>query len=294
MEKNYPLHLLSTWKIGGPAETVYWPETVEDLSSVWRRAQEKEIPVRLIGKGSNVLFPDGGLPGITLVTTALRGIHWGDYTVRVEAGYTLARLAQETGERGWSGLEFARGIPGSVGGAVMMNAGAHGGEMSACLHRVTVLWADGSIKRLERRDFDLGYRYCSLRGRAWLLEAELKFTPGDRRRILETMQENLRKRKANQPLQEPNAGSVFRNPPGDSAGRLIEAAGWKGKSIGGAKVSEKHANFIVNTGEAKSEDVRALIQTIVSDVQNKYGVVLQTEVESILSGSHGGIKTDQK
>lgn len=294
MEKNYPLHRLSTWKIGGPAETVYWPETVEDLAGVWRRAQEREIPVRLIGKGSNVLFPDGGLPGITLVTTALRGIHWGDYAVQVEAGYTLARLAQETGERGWSGLEFARGIPGSVGGAVMMNAGAHGGEMAACLQRVTVLWADGSIKRLERRDFDLSYRYCSLRGRAWLLEAELKFTPGDRRRILATMQENLRKRKANQPLQEPNAGSVFRNPPGDSAGRLIEAAGWKGKSIGGAKVSEKHANFIVNTGEAKAEDVRALIQTIVSDVQNKYGVVLQTEVESILSGNPGGIKTDQK
>ncbi|AET70217.1 UDP-N-acetylenolpyruvoylglucosamine reductase [Desulfosporosinus orientis DSM 765] len=292
MEKNYPLYLLSTWKIGGPAETVYWPETVEDLSSVWHRAQEEGIPVRLIGKGSNVLFPDGGLPGITLVTTALRGICWGDYTVKVEAGYTLARLAQEAGERGWSGLGFARGIPGSVGGAVMMNAGAHGGEMASSILRVKTLWADGSIKQLERTDFDLGYRYCSLRGQAWILEVELKFQPGDRNQILQTMKENLSKRKANQPLQEPNAGSVFRNPPGDSAGRLIEAAGWKGKSIGGAKVSEKHANFIVNTGEAKSEDVLALIQTIISDVQDKYGITLQTEVESILTGNRG-IKEDR-
>lgn len=287
MEKNYPLHLLSTWRIGGPAETVYWPETVEDLSSVWRHAQDAEIPVRLIGKGSNVLFPDEGLPGITLVTTALRNISWGDYTVKVEAGYTLARLAQEAGERGWSGLEFARGIPGSVGGAIMMNAGAHGGEMSSCVISVSTLWADGSIKKLERNEVEFAYRFCSLRGRAWILETHLEFTPGDREQILRDMKENLTKRKANQPLEEPNAGSVFRNPPGNSAGHLIEAAGWKGKSIGGAKVSEKHANFIVNTGQAKSKDVLALIESIKLDVQMKYGVELQTEVESILTGYRG-------
>ncbi|EHQ91542.1 UDP-N-acetylenolpyruvoylglucosamine reductase [Desulfosporosinus youngiae DSM 17734] len=287
MEKNYPLQLLSTWRIGGPAEAVYWPETVEDLSSVWRRAQEAEIPVRLIGRGSNVLFPDEGLPGITLVTTSLRGISWGDHEVRVEAGYTLARLAQEAGERGWSGLEFARGIPGSVGGAIMMNAGAHGDEMASCILSITALWADGSIKKLERTDFEFAYRFCSLRGQAWVLEAQLKFSPGERDRILQAMKENLTKRTANQPLEEPNAGSVFRNPPGDSAGRLIEAAGWKGKCIGGAKVSEKHANFIVNTGKAMSKDVLALIEAIVLDVQLKYGITLQTEVESILTGNRG-------
>ncbi|MBC2721381.1 UDP-N-acetylmuramate dehydrogenase [Desulfosporosinus sp.] len=287
VEKNYPLNLLSTWRIGGPAEAVYWPETVEDLSSVWKNAQEAEIPVRLIGRGSNVLFPDEGLPGITLVTTSLRGISWGDYTVRVEAGYTLARLAQEAGERGWSGLEFARGIPGSVGGAIMMNAGAHGGEMASRILGISTLWADGSIRKLERSQFEFAYRHCSLRGKAWVLEAQLMFSPGNREQILHHMKENLTKRTANQPLEEPNAGSVFRNPPGDSAGRLIEAAGWKGKTIGGAKVSEKHANFIVNTGRAKSKDVLALIEAIVLDVQIKYGITLQTEVESILTGNRG-------
>lgn len=278
---------MSTWRIGGPAEAVYWPETVEDLSSVWKSAQEAEIPVRLIGRGSNVLFPDEGLPGITLVTTSLRGISWGDYTVRVEAGYTLARLAQEAGERGWSGLEFARGIPGSVGGAIMMNAGAHGGEMASRILSISTLWADGSIRKLDRSEFEFAYRYCSLRGKAWVLEAQLMFSPGDREQILHHMKDNLSKRTANQPLEEPNAGSVFRNPPGDSAGRLIEAAGWKGKTIGGAKVSEKHANFIVNTGRAKSKDVLALIEAIVLDVQIKYGITLQTEVESILTGNRG-------
>lgn len=290
IEKNYPLHLLSTWKIGGPAEIVYWPETVEDLSTAWKRAQETEIPVRVIGRGSNVLFPDEGLPGITLVTTSLRGISWGDYSVRVEAGYTLARLAQEVGERGWSGLEFARGIPGSVGGAIMMNAGAHGSEMATRILRISTLWADGSIKKLERAELEFAYRFCSLRGQAWVLDAELEFLPGERDQILQEMKENLTKRTANQPLEEPNAGSVFRNPPGDSAGRLIEAAGWKGKSMGGAKVSEKHANFIVNTGRAKSSDVVALIEAIELDVQSKYGITLKTEVESILIGSRGATK----
>ncbi|WP_205623363.1 UDP-N-acetylmuramate dehydrogenase [Desulfosporosinus sp. HMP52] len=283
VEKNYPLHKLSTWRIGGPAETVYWPETIEDLLNVWQRAQAAEIPVRLIGRGSNVLFPDEGLSGITLVSTSLRGINWGDHSVRVEAGYTLARLAQEAGELGWSGLEFARGIPGSIGGAIMMNAGAHGGEISSCVLSVSTLWADGSIKKLKRDEFEFAYRFCSLRGHAWVLEAHLKFKAGEREQILQDMREYLTKRTANQPLELPNAGSVFRNPPGHSAGRLIEAAGWKGRSIGGAKVSEKHANFIVNTGLATSSDVLALIEAIKADIQLKYGIGLQTEVESILT-----------
>lgn len=278
MEKNYPLDLLNTWKIGGRAETVYWPQTTADMSIVWQRAQEAKIPVWLIGRGSNLLFPDEGLPGITLVTTSLRAIAWGDYTVQVEAGYTLARLSQEAGERGWSGLEFARGIPGSVGGAVMMNAGAHGGEMAPHIISVTALWADGTVKRLERAELEFAYRFCSLRGNAWVVEAQLAFSQGDREQILSRMNEYLSNRTVNQPLEKPNAGSVFRNPPGDSAGRLIESAGWKGKSMGGAQVSEKHANFIVNTGNAKAKDVLALIAAISRDVQSKFGIDLQTEV----------------
>lgn len=279
VEKNYPLHLLTTWKIGGPAETVYWPKTAEDMAIVWQRALKAKIPVLLIGRGSNLLLPDEGFPGIVLVTTSLREIQWGDYTVQVEAGYTLARIAQEAGERGWSGLEFARGIPGSVGGAVIMNAGAHGGEMAPHIVSVTALWADGTVKKLERAELEFAYRFCSLRGHAWVVEVQFAFSPGDRQQILSRMKENLNTRTANQPLEKPNAGSVFRNPPGDSAGRLIEAAGWKGKSIGGAQVSDKHANFIVNTGNAKSADVLALMEAIQGDIQLKYGIALETEVE---------------
>lgn len=279
MEKNYPLKQLTTWKIGGPAEFVYWPQAMDELAMVRQRAKAAKVPVWLVGRGSNLLIPDEGLPGITLVTTLLRSIHWGDYTVRVEAGYPLARLAQETGERGWTGLEFARGIPGSIGGAVVMNAGAHGGEMASQIEDVSVISADGTIQRIKREEIKFGYRFCSLRSEAWIREVSLKFSPGDRAEILGNMKENLRKRTMNQPLEIPNAGSVFRNPPGDSAGRLIEAAGWKGRSIGGAEVSDKHANFIVNMGGAKATDVLALIEEIKNDIQQKYGIALQTEVE---------------
>ncbi|MDQ7096160.1 UDP-N-acetylmuramate dehydrogenase [Desulfosporosinus sp. PR] len=279
VEKNYPLKQLTTWKIGGTAELAYWPRTLRDLRAARQRAAAAKVPVWLVGKGSNLLLPDEGLPGITLVTTQMRSIHWEDCTVRVEAGYPLARLAQEAGERGWSGLEFARGIPGSVGGAVIMNAGAHGGEIASLLERVSALTPDGTIRTFERREIEFGYRSCSLRGKVWIAEACLRFFPGDRAKILHTMQENLKRRSLNQPLEVPNAGSVFRNPPGDSAGRLIEAAGWKGKSIGGAQVSDKHANFIINTGEAKASDVLALIAEIQKDVQQKYGLALQTEIE---------------
>ncbi len=279
MEKNYPLKQLTTWKIGGPAEFAYWPQTFQDLKEARQRAMAAKVPLWLVGRGSNLLLPDEGLPGITLVTTQLRSIDWGDYTVRVEAGYPLARLAQEVGERGWGGLEFARGIPGTVGGAVIMNAGAHGGEIASLIERVSAITVNGTIRTFERAEIEFGYRFCSLRGEVWITEAVLKFTRGDRTEILQMMRENLRNRSMNQPLEIPNAGSVFRNPPGNSAGRLIEAAGWKGRSIGGAQVSNKHANFIVNTGGAKATDVLALIAEIQRDVQEKYGFDLQTEIE---------------
>lgn len=278
METNYPLHQLTTWKIGGPAEIVYWPQTKEDLSMVWQRAQETQVPVWLIGQGSNLLLPDEGLPGVTLVTTALRAIKWGEYSVQVEAGYSLARLAQEAGERGFSGLEFARGIPGTVGGAVVMNAGAHGGVMAPHIMNVTALWPDGTVKKVEKAELEFAYRFCSLRGHAWVMDVELAFSPGDREKILQDMKVNLSNRSLNQPIEKPSAGSVFQNPPGDSAGRLIEAAGWKGRSLGDAQVSTKHANFIVNMGNAKAKDVLALMEEIQRDVKLKFGIALQSEV----------------
>lgn len=278
MEQNVPLKTLSTWKIGGLAEWVVWPITVSEIEKLWRFAQDEQILIRLIGRGSNLLFPDEGLRGITIVTTALTGEVWGKCTLQAEAGCSLARLAQEAGERGLSGLEFARGIPGTLGGAIAMNAGAHGEEIQNVLHTVKVLTEDGKIQTFAKEKLTFGYRECSLQGKAWILAAELQFNTGKKEKIKAQMVENLARRKDAQPLELPNAGSVFRNPPGDSAGRLIEQAGWKGKGVGGAQVSPKHANFIVNVGNATAADVLALIQAIQKDVFEKYGVELRTEV----------------
>ncbi len=281
-ERDFPLRDLTTWKIGGPAEYAYWPPDCQNLIEAVKRAKAARIPIWIIGRGSNLLIADQGLPGLTIVCTALQKITWGDYKVNVEAGYSLARLALEAGERGWSGLEFGRGIPGTVGGALIMNAGAHGGEIAQKIVAVRVL-ADGKLKKLKGSDLKFTYRESSLRGKALVLEAEFYFEPGDRDQILATMKSNLAKRLANQPLDLPNAGSVFRNPLGDSAGRLVEAAGWKGKSRGGALVSVKHANFIVNTGGATASDVLCLMEAIRNDILGKFGIELHPEVEYLIS-----------
>ncbi|WP_425807059.1 UDP-N-acetylmuramate dehydrogenase [Desulfitobacterium sp. Sab5] len=281
IEQNVSLRTLSTWKIGGIAEWVIWPKDSDELETLWCWAHENQIPIRLIGRGSNLLFPDEGLKGITVVSTALNREIWKECSLKAEAGCSLARLAQEAGERGMNGLEFARGIPGTLGGAIVMNAGAHGGEIQNVLRSVKVLTEDGGVRTFDKKEIAFGYRECSLQGKAWILEAKLQFEPGNKEEIKRQMAENLEKRRAAQPSELPNAGSVFRNPPGDSAGRLIEQAGWKGKGIGGAQVSPKHANFIVNLGNATAQDVLALIEAIQNDVLAKFGVRLQTEVHYI-------------
>jgi len=243
---------------------VYWPETTEALIACWHYARTENIPVRIIGLGSNILCPDEGLPGLTVVTTRLTKIFWEGRKVVVGAGYSLGRLALEAGQKGLSGLEFARGIPGTVGGAIVMNAGAHGEEIADRLVRVETLDENGQVRSWERGELQFGYRQSSLSQGYWVLQA---------------MKENLQRRKRTQPLEFPNAGSVFRNPPGDSAGRLIEQAGWKGKRVGGAEVSEKHANFIINRGNATAQDVLTLIEAIQADVLNKFGVRLEPEIK---------------
>nr|WP_041272007.1 UDP-N-acetylmuramate dehydrogenase [Desulfitobacterium hafniense] len=281
IEHRYPLQKLNTWRIGGLAETVCWPESEEELREIWLKCQEQGIPFRLFGRGSNVLFPDEGLPGVTVISTGLAQSVWDSERVTVGAGYSLARLSQEAADRGLTGLEFARGIPGTVGGAVVMNAGAHGGSIQDILEEVKILAPEGEVQRLAKEDIQFGYRECSLRDQAIVLEGVFHLKPGDPDVIQATMSENLARRKAAQPLELPNAGSVFRNPPGGSAGRLIEEAGWKGKRLGGAQVSSKHANFIVNQGNATARDVLALIREIQKDVHHQFGVELKTEVRYI-------------
>lgn len=280
LEKDYPLLKLNTWKIGGPAEIVFWPDTTEALREMIGWCREKNIPHLILGRGSNVLFPDQGLRGMVIVNTRLSNIAWQNDCVRVEAGYSLRRLAREAAEKGLSGLEFACGIPGTVGAALAINAGAYGQQIGDVVETVRVLTPEGKDLLLNARDIQFTYRNTSLLENNYVvLEGTLRLKTGVSQDIIREMMNGLQaKRRMTQPLEYPNAGSVFRNPPGDSAGRLIEQAGWKGHVIGHAQVSEKHANFIVNIGKARSEDVLKLIEGIQEDVRRKFGVELKTEI----------------
>lgn len=283
LEKDYPLSKLNTWKIGGRAEFVFWPQSSAELIQAVHYCRDREIPVFLIGLGSNILFPDRGLKGMVIVSRGLQGISWQEDMVRVEAGYSLRRLTAEAAARGLGGLEFACGIPGTVGGAIVMNAGAYGAEIGSLVRDVSILTPSGEEKTLPGQDISFGYRTSTLLdGNFWLLASTIKLEPGKDSKDLEAnISALLAKRRQTQPLEFPNAGSVFRNPPGNSAGRLIEQAGWKGFRLGDAQVSEKHANFIVNRGKAKAEEIICLIGKIQEDIYQKYGVELQTEIRII-------------
>ncbi|MDR3289310.1 MAG: UDP-N-acetylmuramate dehydrogenase [Peptococcaceae bacterium] len=281
VEREYPLSKLTTWQIGGPAEVCFWPTSKEDLIQAADRAASEGLSLHMLGKGSNILAPDEGVRGLVVVTTELKNIVWGKYAAQAECGCMLNGLALEASRRGWSGLEFAFGIPGTVGGGVRMNAGAYGREIADSL-KSALIWRPGQeARRFERQELEFSYRSCLLEQDQWILEGEFYFTAGDKQKIRADMQDNLKKRKNEQPLRFPNAGSVFRNPPGESAGRLIESAGWKGKRLGGAMVSEQHANFIVNTGGAKARDVSALMKRIQEDVAAKFRIELTAEIHTI-------------
>lgn len=282
IERNYPLKKLNTWKIGGPGEIVFWPKKTEDLLQAVNWCKKSNTPVNLLGHGSNVLIPDNGLRGMIIVTTELRNINWQENTVTVEAGYPLMRLAREAAERGLGGLEFASGIPGTVGGAVVINAGAYGGEIGNLVKQVKVMTKQGKLTALDKEQISFSYRNSSLLTQElWVLECSMSLEYSDSENIKQTMKTLMEKRKKTQPLEYPNAGSVFRNPPGDSAGRLIEEAGWKGFRIGDAQVSEKHANFIINRGKATAVDVLELIKIIQNDIQEKYDIWLEPEIKIV-------------
>jgi len=285
LEKDYFLNKLNTWRIGGQAENVFWPEDINDLQIMLNWCKKNSIPIVLLGRGSNVLLPDRGLEGMVIVTTKMDSIFWNGDSVQVGAGYSLIRLATEAGFKGFQGLEFACGIPGTIGAAIVINAGAHGGEIGSLVEDVRVLTPEGKIVVLNGEDIEFSYRHSSLAQiRCWVLESTIRLKPGgnssDIKEVMKTLQH---KRRQTQPLEYPNAGSIFRNPPGYSAGQLIEQAGWKGYRVGEAEVSEKHANFIVNKGNAKADDVLELIRIIQQDIKNKYGLVLEKEIKIINS-----------
>ncbi|MGB5620956.1 MAG: UDP-N-acetylmuramate dehydrogenase [Gammaproteobacteria bacterium] len=276
-----PMYRHTSWRVGGPADRYYRPADIEDLSC-FLAALPADEPVHWVGLGSNLLVRDGGVRGTIIAThRVLDGIERLDDThVRVEAGVPCAKLARRCARWGLGQAEFFAGIPGTVGGALAMNAGAFGGETWRHVVAVEVIDRQGQRHRRLPSEFSVGYR--SVRGPApeWFLAADLVFEPEDTADP-EAIRKLLARRKATQPIGEPSCGSVFRNPPDDHAARLIEAAGLKGFSIGGARVSDKHANFIINTGDASAADIEQLIDHVRSVVERVHGVRLQTEVRML-------------
>ncbi|HSN24418.1 MAG TPA: UDP-N-acetylmuramate dehydrogenase [Methylomicrobium sp.] len=279
--ENEPLAKHTSWRVGGPADRMYIPCDRQDLIEFIRQLPPEE-PVFWIGLGSNLLVRDGGIRGTVINTKGrLKEMkRLADGSVYVEAGVPCAHVARFCGEQGLCGAEFLAGIPGTMGGALRMNAGAFGGETWEIVQSVEMLSSSGEVVERDKETFQIGYR--SVKGfeanKEWFISAVLRLPNGDTQASQQKIRELLDRRGKTQPTNQPSCGSVFKNPTGDHAARLIEQSGLKGYAIGGACVSEKHANFIVNLGHAKAADIEALIAHVQQTVKNNFGISLQTEV----------------
>jgi UDP-N-acetylmuramate dehydrogenase len=278
--ENEPLANHTTWKIGGPADIFIQPKDKAGLVTAMKVIYKHKLPWRAIGKGSNLLVRDKGIRGVVInLADGLDHLRIEDDTVHVGAGYSFIRLAVMAGKEGLTGLEFAGGIPGSVGGAVYMNAGAHGSDVSRILKSTEILLPTGELKTFTQQEMKFSYRHSILQEQPGIVtEAEFQLQHGDPKKIAGEMSQHKERRRNTQPLQMPCAGSVFRNPPNNHAGKLIEMAGLKGYRIGDAQISEKHANFIVNLGKAKANDVLMLIEYIQKEIADRYKIKLVPEV----------------
>lgn len=273
-----PMGRYTSWRVGGPADRLYLPRDQEDLRQFlahWRQG-----PVTWVGMGSNLLVRAGGIRGtVVIMAGALNDMQQVDQvTVRAGAGVSCAKLARFCANAGLAGAEFLAGVPGTLGGALAMNAGAHGGETWPLVKKVELLDADGNLQERVPADFQIGYRSVQGMADACFVAAELSLRPEDPAIVNRRIRDWLARRAETQPLDMPSCGSVFRNPPGDHAARLIETCGLKGRRIGGAQISEKHANFIVNTGTASPADIEMLIHEVGEIVEQRTGIRLHPEV----------------
>jgi UDP-N-acetylmuramate dehydrogenase len=271
-----------TWRAGGRVAKACFPRDIDDLATFMAGMRHDE-PLLMVGLGSNLLIRDGGFDGTAIFTHgALDVLRLDtDGTIYAEAGVSAPKVARFAANHGCAGAEFLAGIPGTLGGALAMNAGCHGGEIWSCVERVRMLNRKGELLERTPADFAIAYRHCGLKAATdeIFVAAWLRFPPGDAATARALIKTLLERRSATQPLRLPNAGSVFRNPPGDHAARLIEAAGLKGVEAGGARVSEKHANFIVNPGgKASAAAIESLIGRIQAEVRERFGVELVREV----------------
>ncbi len=281
IRENEPMRNHTTWRIGGPADRLVQPESVEELQQAILDAKASGEPFYVIGGGSNLLVSDDGVAGTVIqLGGSLKGLQITDRYIIAEAGVPLPFLARKAAEHGLSGLEFAAGIPGSVGGAVFMNAGAYRGQISDVIKEVTCCDENGQLMILDAKDCGFSYRNSRFKQdrSMTIVSVKMELNFGQKEEILEQMQKNTASRNEKQPVEYPNAGSIFKNPAGDAAGRLIELVGAKGWRQGDAMVSEKHSNFIVNVGKATCVDVLNLVSRVKQAVYAETGVLLEEEI----------------
>ncbi|MEG1984089.1 MAG: UDP-N-acetylmuramate dehydrogenase [Oscillospiraceae bacterium] len=279
-KKDEPLSLHTGFRTGGNADYMLFPESKEQLINTIKILRTEELPFFVLGNGSNILATDVGYRGFVIKTAmALDYLEFSDGKVRCGAGKQLSFLCSECARQGLSGLEFAFGIPGTVGGAVFMNAGAYGGEMKDVVHSVTVLDKSGDIFELSNDQMNFKYRSSIAQsGEYVILDAEFSLSHKDRETIQSNMNELMQRRRDKQPLDMPSCGSTFKRPPGAFASKLIDECGLRGFSVGGAQVSEKHCGFVVNKGGASSDDILSLVEQIQTTVKQKTGFELECEI----------------
>lgn len=279
MKVNEPLSRHTSWRVGGPAARYFQPADIDDLVMFLSQLSQDE-EIYWVGLGSNLLVRDGGFKGSIICTSGvLNEIHFLDNCqVEVEAGVACPKVARQCAKQGLKHAGFLSGIPGTMGGALAMNAGAFGGETWEIVKHVTTIDRQGRLRQRTPDEYEIGYRHVKGPAGEWFVSVVLQLAEGDAGELQEINRALLAKRSASQPTQQPNAGSVFRNPDGDYAARLIEETGLKGTCLGGACVSDKHANFIVNTGTATAADIENLINKVATTVKQVHGVELVREV----------------
>ena len=281
IRRQEPMSLHTTFRIGGPADLVVTPGSIQAVADSIRICKETQTPYAVIGNGSNLLVSDTGYRGVIIqIGRNLNQVSVNGEEIRAQAGAMLSVIAKTALSESLTGFEFASGIPGTLGGAAVMNAGAYGGEMKDVLTEVTVLTREGEIRMVPAGKLEMGYRTSLAAKNGWIiLEAVLKFQKGDAEAIRGRMEELKMQRVTKQPLDLPSAGSTFKRPEGYFAGKLIMDAGLRGFTVGGAQISEKHCGFVVNKGGATAEDVRNLICAVQKKVQEDAGVKLEPEVK---------------
>ena len=279
-KENVSLKTLTTYKTGGNARLLVFPNSTESLIEILSFIKENNIKYKVFGNGSNILASSKEYNGVIIKLTELKSLKQDGENIKVEAGYNFALLANSVSREGYSGLEFACGIPATVGGAVYMNAGAYLSDVSNVLEKVDILDENLEVKTLRNEDLDFSYRHSIFMEKDWIiLKAYFKLKKGNKEEIINLIEDRKRRRLESQPLEYPSAGSVFRNPEGNYAGKLIEDSNLKGYTHGGGQISDKHANFIINKDNATAEDIKYLMDKAKEEVKKNYGVDLKIEQE---------------